>query len=102
LNGKPLALPAIGDFKPTLRAGKLVYSFSLPLALPIAATGSELRITIYDDSYYVAFDKMSPSDVAIRSGDSIAVAVSIEKTKVKAEWPGQFMPDQIVLRMKRK
>jgi ABC-type uncharacterized transport system substrate-binding protein len=102
LNGKPLALPAIRDFKPTLRAGRLVYSFSLPLALPIAASGSELRITIYDDSYYVAFDKMSPSDVAVRSGDSIAAAISIEKTKVKAEWPGQFMPDQIVLRLKRK
>jgi ABC-type uncharacterized transport system substrate-binding protein len=102
LNGKSLALPAIRDFKPALRAGKLVYSFSLPLALPIRAAGSELRITIYDDSYYVAFDKMSPSDVAVRSGDSIATAISIEKTKVKAEWPGQFMPDQIVLRMKRK
>ena len=38
----------------------------------------------------------------MRSADSVEAAVSIEKTKVKAEWPGQFMPDQIVLRMKRK
>ena len=45
---------------------------------------------------------MSPDDVALRSGEAVETAVSIEKTKVKAEWPGQFMPDQIVLRMKRK
>jgi ABC-type uncharacterized transport system substrate-binding protein len=102
VDGKTLILPPIQDFKPTVKAGRLVYSFSLPLKLPISAKPTELRITIYDDSYYVAFDKMSPNDIEIRSADSVDAAVSIEKTKVKAEWPGQFMPDQIVLQMKRK
>jgi len=102
LGGKRIALPPIEDFRPSVRDGRLIYAFSLPLRLPIAAETLELRITIYDDTYYVAFDKMSPSDVAIQGGDSIDATVSIEKTKVKAEWPGQFMPDQIVLRMKRK
>ena len=49
-----------------------------------------------------AFDRMSPAAVALVSSDSIGTIVSIEKTKVKAERPCQFMPDQIVLWMKRK
>lgn len=102
VGGKAVALPPIKDFKPSVRDGRLAYSFSLPLALQIPASTLELRITIYDDTYYVAFDKMSPTDVAIVAGDAIDAAVTIEKTKVKAERPGQFMPDQIVLRMKRK
>lgn len=102
VGGKPVALPPIKDFKPSIRDGKLVYSFSLPIALAVTPAGRELRITIYDDTYYVAFDKMSPADVAIASGDLVETEVSIEKTKVKAEWPGQFMPDQIVLKMRRK
>lgn len=105
LGGKPLALPAIRDFAPSLRGGRLVYAFSLPVAVSVAtstAAASELRITMYDDSYYVAFDKMSPADIAVRGSDSVVAAVAIEKTKVKAEWPGQFMPDQIVLRIKGK
>ena len=102
LGGKRIALPPIEDFTPSVRDGRLVYAFLLPLRLPITAAPLELRITIYDDTYYVAFDKMSPSEVALRGGDAIDSAVTIEKTKVKAEWPGQFMPDQIVLRMKRK
>jgi ABC-type uncharacterized transport system substrate-binding protein len=102
IGGKRVDLPPIKDFKPSIRDGKLVYAFSLPFAIPITAAERELRITIYDDTYYVAFDKMSPSDVAVGSADSIDTTVSIEKTKVKAEWPGQFMPDQVVLRMKRK
>jgi ABC-type uncharacterized transport system substrate-binding protein len=75
------------------------------VAIPVAtatATATELRITVYDDTYYVAFDKMSPAEVALRGGGSVEAAVAIEKATVKAEWPGQFMPDQIVLRMKRK
>lgn len=102
VGGKAVALPPIKEFKPSVRDGRLAYSFSLPLALQIPASTLELRITIYDDTYYTAFDKMSPADVALVSGDAIDAAVSIEKTKVKTEWPGQFMPDQIVLRMKRK
>jgi ABC-type uncharacterized transport system substrate-binding protein len=74
----------------------------LPLELPISAKLAELRITLYDDTYYVAFDKTNQSDVEIRSADAVDAEVSIEKTTVKPEWPGQFMPDQIVLRMKRK
>ena len=102
LNGKALALPPIRDFKPAIKDGRLIYSFSLPLELPIAAKPTELRITVYDDTYYVAFDKTNPSDVEVRSADAVAAEVSIEKTTVKPEWPGQFMPDQIVLRMRRK
>ena len=58
-----MALPPVKAFKPSIREGKLVYAFDLPLALPIAPAKRELRITIYDDTYYVAFDKMSPADV---------------------------------------
>ena len=100
LDGKALPLPPIQDFRPSLREGKLVYSFALAFAYP-AAPGV-IRITIYDDSYYVAFDKLSPTDITVRPPPELGVGVSIEKTKVHAEWPGQFMPDQIVLRLKRK
>jgi ABC-type uncharacterized transport system substrate-binding protein len=101
IDGKHTPLPPIQNFKPSINGGRLVYAFSLPLAIKIGATGRELRLTIYDDTYYVAFDKMVPAqDIELRSGTDVANSVSIEKTKVKAEWPGQFMPDQIVLRMK--
>jgi ABC-type uncharacterized transport system substrate-binding protein len=101
IDGKPQKLPRIEDFKPSIRDGKLVYSFALPLDIPVPVSGRELRLTIYDDTYYVAFDKLSPSDVAVQSDGSAEAAVSIVKTKVKADWPGQFMPDQILLLLKK-
>jgi ABC-type uncharacterized transport system substrate-binding protein len=103
IDGKHTPLPPIQNFKPSINTGRLVYSFSLPLSIKIESAGRELRLTIYDDTYYVAFDKMIPAqDIELRSSTDVASTVGIEKTKVKAEWPGQFMPDQIVLRMKGK
>jgi ABC-type uncharacterized transport system substrate-binding protein len=102
VDGKGVSLPPIKDFKPSINSGKLVYSFSLPLTLAIGGKGREVRLTLYDDTYYVAFDKMESSDIELESDGAVITAVSIEKTKVKAEWPGQFMPDQIVFRMKGK
>ena len=103
LDGKPIALPPIETSSPRYATGgssiPSLCRSRAPDRRGAAANSGSPSTTI---RYYVAFDKMSPSDVALRSGDSIAAAISIEKTKVKAEWPGQFMPDQIVLRMKRK
>ena len=45
---------------------------------------------------------MKVAYVALESDTDVDCAVSIEKTKVKAVWPGQYMPDQVVLRMKGK
>jgi len=102
VDGRAIPLPFIQDFRPSVRDGKLVYAFTVPLNLSIETKSLELRITIYDDTYYVAFDKMSEADIAILGDDAIDAMVAIEKTRVKAEWPGQFMPDQIVISMKKK
>ncbi len=66
VGGKAIALPPVRNFTPSIREGKLVYAFDLPFSLRITAAQLELRITIYDDTYYVAFDKMSPADVDLR------------------------------------
>ena len=102
VDGIPDKAIAIRDFRPSIHDGRLVYEFTVPLALTVPPSGRELRVTVYDDTYYTAFDKMVPRDVSVPDSDSIATAVSIEKTKAKATWPGQWMPDQIVLRLKRK
>lgn len=98
---KPRPLPQPVDFRPSMKGGDLIYSFALPLDAAIPADGLELRLTIYDDTYYVAFDKLKASDIKVLGDGSAMAAVSIEKTKVKAEWPGQFMPDQICILLRR-
>ena len=62
--------------------------------------GQSVRVTVYDDSYYVAFDLLHVEDVTVQAGQDVTCALSIEKTKVKPLWPGQYMPDQLVISFK--
>ena len=77
--------------------GRLVYSFFVPLNIHVRPTEQSVRVTVYDDSYYVAFDLLHLEGVTVLAGPDVNCRLSIEKTKVKPLWPGQFMPDQLVI-----
>lgn len=98
---KPLRKFRIEKFTPSVIQGnKLVYSFFVPLDLPVSTEEQTVRVTVYDDTYFVAFDLMHAQDVTVSGDEGVAVSLSIEKTKVKPLWPGQYMPDQLVIRYK--
>jgi ABC-type uncharacterized transport system substrate-binding protein len=101
LDGKAITMSPIRDFKPSISGNRLVYRFGIPLKVTIGiGERHSLGVTLYDDSYYSAFDRIHPADVVVEKSAGVECLVSIEKTIVKASWPGQYMPDQVVLRMK--
>jgi ABC-type uncharacterized transport system substrate-binding protein len=93
----------IEQFTPSVSEGeKLVYSFFVPLDVPVTTDEQSVRVTVYDDTYFVAFDLMHAEDVTVKGDDGVFVGLSIEKTKVKPLWPGQYMPDNLVIRFREK
>jgi ABC-type uncharacterized transport system substrate-binding protein len=98
---KPVGHFKIEQFTPSVTdTNKLVYSFFVPMKLSVQPAEQTVRLTVYDDSYYVAFDLLHLDDVTVHAGPEVACSLSIEKTKVKPLWPGQYMPDQLVIRFK--
>jgi len=98
---KPISHFKIERFMPSVvEKSKLVYSFFVPLNVPVKPTDQSVRVTVYDDSYYVAFDLLHLDDVTVKAGDDVTCDLSVEKTKVKPLWPGQYMPDQLVIKFK--
>jgi len=101
LGGKPLRKLVIQEFTPSVQEkGRLVYNFFIPVKIPVTVEDKTVLLTVYDDSYYVAFDILRVENVTVQSGPNIACDLSVQKTKVKAEWPVQYMPDQLVIRFK--
>jgi ABC-type uncharacterized transport system substrate-binding protein len=100
-NRTPLKEFTIEGFTPRLNAkGGLVYSFFVPVPIHVTPDDQTLRVTVYDDSYFVAFDLMKTEDVVVEGPQGVDYRLSVEKMKVKAQWPGQYMPDQLVIRFK--
>jgi len=48
-----------------VKHNNLVYSFFVPLGLPVTPEEQTVRVTVYDDSYYVAFDLTHADDVTV-------------------------------------
>jgi ABC-type uncharacterized transport system substrate-binding protein len=100
---KPLGGLRVEQFVPSVvDRGKLVYTFFIPLGILVTPQEQELRATVYDDSYFTAFDPLKPEHVAVKAPDVIVASATIGKTKVPEAWPGQYMPDQLVVRFKRR
>ncbi len=91
---------SIERFTPSVAGGHLVYSFFVPLNLPAAKKQQTVRVTVYDDTYFVAFDPMHPGDAMVKGSQGLSVTLSVEQVKAKADWPGQYPPDQLVIRYK--
>ena len=101
MGNKPMKKIRIEQFAPSVaEGGKLAYSFFVPLDLPATNTDQSVRVTVYDDTYFVAFDLMHVDDVTVKGDEGVSVGLSIEKTKVRPLWPGQYMPDNLVIRFK--
>jgi len=93
----------VTQFSAAVADGKsLIYSFFVPLKVPVQTTEQTVLATIYDDSYYVAFDLLHTDEVTVQSGDDVSCVLSVQKTQVKPQWPGQYMPDQLVIKFKEK
>ncbi len=100
---QPVKEIRIERFRPYVVDGdRLVYSFFVPLNLHSSTSLHTLRVVVYDDTYYVAFDPMRTSDVQLQGGGNMALDLSVEKTKVQPLWPGQYMPDQLVIQYRER
>ena len=101
VNGRKVAKVKIEQFSPSVEdKNKLVYTFSVPLNVPIKAVEQTVRLIVYDDTYFVAFDLLHMEDVKLDAGQGVEYQTAIEKSKVKPLWPGQYMPDNLVIRFK--
>jgi len=101
IGNTPVRRFEIEQFVPSVTdKGRLVYSFFVPLKLAVGAGEQTVVLTVYDDSYYVAFDILYVQDVTVQAGPEITCGLAVQKTKVKSLWPGQYMPDQLYIRFK--
>jgi ABC-type uncharacterized transport system substrate-binding protein len=101
VGNKPVRRFSIEQFTPSVTdKGRLVYTFFVPLKLAAGAAEQTVALTVYDDSYYVAFDLLHVQDVTVQAGPGVSCELAVQKAKVKPLWPGQYMPDQLSIRFK--
>ncbi|MBM3539449.1 MAG: DUF1007 family protein [Alphaproteobacteria bacterium] len=65
--GKPVAIERVSGFQASIRNKQLIYEFTAQLGAPIDPAAAELKLGIYDETYFVEVS-LDPSDPVRFSG----------------------------------
>lgn len=101
INGKPFKVKFVKDFSAKIKGDALTYRFFVPCHVLALSTFKEIKISIYDISFYcsvfltkkpIDFENTSPYEFHYRIG----------KNKKEAYYYGQVFPEEITLRFRLK
>ncbi|MCG2775971.1 MAG: DUF1007 family protein [Desulfobacterales bacterium] len=101
INGKPFKVKFVKDFSAKIKGDALTYRFFVPCHVLALSTFKEIKISIYDISFYcsvfltkkpIDFENASPYEFHYRIG----------KNKKEAYYYGQVYPEDITLRFRLK
>ena len=99
--GRPFKVKFVKDFSPEIKQGKLVYRFTVPCHARATDAFKEVRLSIYDDSFYSSV-LLVKNPVTVYNSDAFDFEFNIRKNRAEAYYYGQIYPEDIILRFKRK
>lgn len=101
VNAKPFKVEFVKDFSAEIKDNILIYRFFVPCRVQVVSSFKEVRISIYDISFYssvflikdpVGFENASPYEHHFQIG----------KNKTEAYYYGQVCPEEITLKFRLK
>jgi ABC-type uncharacterized transport system substrate-binding protein len=101
ISGRPFEVSFVKDFTAEIRGGKLVYNFAVPCHVSAADRFREVRVSIYDHSFYTSVFLVK-YPVTLENREAFEVEYTIQKNRAEAYYYGQIYPEEILLRFKRK
>lgn len=85
LGDKPLKFNAPVDYYLEHKDGALSFNFTLPLAEPIAAGATDFTFSVYDPSFFIAFEPAKDNAFSVVNAPAGCKAVTVVSEKEKAE-----------------
>lgn len=76
LNGKAIPTKAVADFSARFENHTMVYRFFVPLKIPVAASGQELDLTVWDPTYFTDLSPRGSDPFTLDKPAPVAATVS--------------------------
>ena len=101
INGTVFKVQYVTDFSAEILEGTLVYQFFVPCHVPAIDTFKEIRVSIYDHTYYCSVF-LAENPLTYEKRNAYEIEHRIETNQEEAYYYGQIHPEEITLRFKRK
>jgi len=101
INGKVFKVTFFKDFSAKIKDNALIYQFFVPCHVSAISSFKEVRISIYDISFYCSVF-LTKNPVDFENAPTYELHHRITKNKKEAYYYGQVYPEEIIVRFRRK
>ncbi|MFO7783708.1 MAG: DUF1007 family protein [Desulfatiglandales bacterium] len=101
INGKPFEITTVQDFNAKIVKDRVVYHFFVPCRVEASSYYKEVRIGIYDESYYTNITVLE-DQIFITNDVDYDYYYSVESNEDEPYYYGQVYPEEIVLKFREK
>ena len=91
LDGDPLTIHAVDDFKVGLAAGRLTYAFVIAMPVPVDPAKTSLDVSLYDPTFYVEITP-DPIDPLRFAGGRPACLINVQPDPQRTIYFGLVRP----------
>jgi ABC-type uncharacterized transport system substrate-binding protein len=101
INGEPFKVVFVKDFNAEIVKNKITYHFFVPCHIKAILLYKEIRIGIYDESFYTSIN-LSKDKILFQNDTGYEHHHRVELNKNEPYYYGQVYPEEIVLKFRKK
>lgn len=98
LDGQKIPTGKPGNFNVTMQGKLMLVSFTVPCRVPIQTTDRELRLSIYDPTFFYQISYQDPP-ISVTGNSKFSIECRIEENANETYYYGQMHPEEIILKM---
>ena len=102
INGENFPVKFVTEFFAEVRENHLIYTFFIPCHIAAASSYKEIKIAMYDSTYYVDVSLMNKPPVRFEDGDAMEYTYRIADNTQALYYYGQIAPQEIILNFRKK
>ena len=97
MGGELVKITEVRGFKPSIKNGKVVYRFTVPLPKPVDPAATPLTVSFYDKSFYIDVGYAKKTPVRLTGSGASACSVKIGQDKKNPIYFGMVFPQIAIL-----
>jgi len=101
INGKPFKVKFVKDFKAKIVKNFVIYHFFVPCHIKSLSSFQEIRIGIYDESFYASITLLK-DQIFFQNDFEYEHHHKVELNREEPYYYGQVYPEEIVLKFRKK
>lgn len=94
---RSIPVTRVESFQPSVRRGRLVYRFFVPIGRAIPPTGTEIVISMYDETYYTDMGFRRDNPVRVSGVDPPRVRFRLAQNPNRAYFGGMVYPEEAII-----